>query len=62
MMLFIVSAPTYNPTNSVGGFPFLHILSSINCLQISDAGRSDWCEVIPHGHLICVSLIISKNF
>ena len=26
MLLSMVSAPTYNPTNSVGGFPFLHIL------------------------------------
>ena len=25
----IVAAPTYIPTNSVGGFPFLHTLSSI---------------------------------
>ena len=26
------TAPIYIPTNSVGGFPFLHIFSSIYCL------------------------------
>ena len=33
---------------SVGGFPFLHTLSSIYCLQIFGLHHSDWCEVIPH--------------
>ena len=28
-MVFIVAAPNYIPANSVGGFPFLHTLSSI---------------------------------
>ena len=28
----IVAAPVYISTNSVGGFPFLHILSGIYCL------------------------------
>ena len=31
MLFSIVATPNYNPTNSVGGFPFLHILSSIAC-------------------------------
>ena len=49
----------YIPTNSARGFPFLHILSSMYCLYIFDDGHSDWCEVIPHVVLICISLIIS---
>ena len=28
----IMALPVYIPTNSVGGFPFLHILSNIYCL------------------------------
>ena len=64
----IVALPVYIPTNSDGGFPFLHILSSIYCF---DDGHSDWCEVKPHCSLlvlffvfffivdlICISLII----
>ena len=27
--VFIVAVPTYIPTNSVGGFPFHHILSTM---------------------------------
>jgi len=41
----IVALPVYIPTNSVGGFPFLHILSRI---YYFDDGHSDWCEVKPH--------------
>ena len=29
ILFSIVAAPTYIPTNSVGGFPFLHILTNI---------------------------------
>ena len=36
------------PTNSVRGFPFLHTLSSIYCLQILDSSHSDWHEIVPH--------------
>ena len=41
----IVALPVYIPTNSDGGFPFLHILSSIYCF---DDGHSDCGEVKPH--------------
>ena len=30
MLFCIISVPVYIPTNSVGGFPFLHTLSSIS--------------------------------
>ena len=32
---------------SIGGFPFLHTLSSVYCLQNSDDSHSDYCEVMP---------------
>ena len=41
----VVALPVYIPTKSVGGFPFLHILSSI---YYFDDGHSDLCEVNPH--------------
>ena len=34
MLFFLVAVPLYIPTNSVGGFPPLHTLSSIYCLWI----------------------------
>ena len=69
----IVSVPVYIPTNSVGGFPSLHILSNIRCLWIFclffylfifvcgffDDSHFDWCEVILIV-LICISLIIGN--
>ena len=50
LLLFsIVAVLIYIPTNSARGFPFLHTLSSIYCLQIFfDDGHSDQCKVIPH--------------
>ena len=35
MLFSIVTAPIYIPTNSVGGFPFLHTLSSTCYFQTS---------------------------
>ena len=35
-------------TNSVGGFPFLHTLSSLYICRVFDDGHSDQCEVISH--------------
>ena len=32
ILFFLIAAPIYVPTNSVGGFPFLHTFSSIPCL------------------------------
>ena len=53
--------PMSIPTNSVGGFPFLHILSSIYW-RFFDDGYSDWCEVILHCSLVCISLMISDSW
>ena len=36
------------PTNSVGGFPFLHTLFTFVIHILFNDGHSDWCEVIPH--------------
>ena len=32
ILFSVVAVPIYIPVNSVGGFPFLHTLSSIYCL------------------------------
>ena len=47
-------APAYSPTNSVGGFPFLHTLFSIYYLQ-TFWWWSFWLIVV----LMCMSLIIT---
>ena len=44
----IVAVSIYIPTKSARMIPFVHILSSIYCLQIFGDGHSDQCEVIPH--------------
>ena len=46
ILFSIKSVPSCIPTNSVGGFPFLCILSSICYLQSCDNSLSDRCEVI----------------
>ena len=61
MLFSIVAASIYSPTSSVGGFLFLHTLSSafIIC-RFFNSGHSDvWggCYLIVI--LICISLIIS---
>ena len=42
----------YIPNNGAGGFPFVHILSSIYCLIFlmvnEQSHHSDWYEVVPH--------------
>ena len=50
-LLSIVVISIYIPTDSVRGCPFLHILSSHHLLFVDffDDGRSDWCDVTPHG-------------
>ena len=67
-----MAVPVYVPTNSVGGFHFLHTLSSIYCCRIFDDGHSYWCEVISHysfdlhfssdvGHLFRCLLVICMS-
>ena len=46
--VFHMAIPVYITTNSVEGFPFLHILSNICVCTFLDGGHSDWCEVIAH--------------
>ena len=50
IMFYIVAVPIYIPTNSVLGFPFLHIL--VNTLvffyYLFDKRHSDRLEVISH--------------
>ena len=43
-----VAAPIYVPTNSVQGFPFLHIVANICYLCSFDDSHSDRCEVTYH--------------
>ena len=56
----IMSISVYISTNSAVGLPFLHILPSIYFLKIFDGVHIDWCEVIPHLVLICISIIMSN--
>ena len=44
-----MAVPCHIPTNSAGGLPFLHTLSSIYCCEFFDAGHPGRCEVTPHG-------------
>ena len=44
----LVIAPVFIVTHSVRGFPFLHILSRICCLQPFVDSYSEQDEVIPH--------------
>ena len=44
----IVTAPTCIATNSVPGFPSVHILVNTYYLVVFDNGHSDKCEVISH--------------
>ena len=48
ILFSVVGVSIYIPTNSVGGFPFLHILWSFIAYKFFDDGHSDLCEVIPH--------------
>ena len=44
----IVAVLVCIPTNSIGGFPFLHTLSSIYCLQIFGSQRFWLVWMVPH--------------
>ena len=48
VLFYPVIAPIPIPANSVGGFPFLHTLSSISYLEIFNDGYAVWYGVIPH--------------
>ena len=55
ILFCIVVVPIYISTNSEGGYPFVHTLSSISSSFIKD----DWCEVVPRYSFDLHSLIIS---
>ena len=48
ILFSIEAALIYIPTNSVGGFPFLHTLSAFAIGRLFNDGHSDGCEVVPH--------------
>ena len=49
MLFSVVVVPIYLPTDSVGGFPFLHTLSQhLLLVEFFYDGNSDQCEVVPH--------------
>ena len=47
LLFSIVGAPIYIPTNSVGGFPFLHTSPAFMICRLFDDSHSDLCKVIP---------------
>ena len=48
ILFSVVGVSIYIPTISVGGFPFLHILSAFIAYKFFYDGHSDLCGVIPH--------------
>ena len=59
MLFSTVAAPIYIPTNSAGGPLFTTPSPVFITCRFFDDDHSDWCEVIPHRLLICISVIIS---
>ena len=47
ILFSIVVVPIYIPTNSVGGFPFLHSLQHLLLVDLL-MRATDWREVVPH--------------
>ena len=44
----IVAVPVDIPTNSAGGFPFLHTPPAFVICGLINDGHSDWCEVVSY--------------
>ena len=55
-----VAAPTYIPTNSVGGFPFLHPSPAFVICRFFDDGHSDCVRGYLIAVFICIYLIITN--
>ena len=49
ILFSIVVAPTYIPSNCVGGFPFLTTSSAFVIYRLFNDDHSEWCEVVPRG-------------
>ena len=49
ILFSIVVVPIYIPTNSAGGFPFLHTPPAFVICGFINEGHSDLCEVGSHG-------------
>jgi len=58
VLFSIVVVPFYIPTNSAGGFHFLHTLSAFVICGLMNDDYSDWCEVVTHGSFGFISLVI----
>ena len=44
-----MAVPVSIPTNSAGGFLFLHTPPALVICGLINDGHSDWCEVVSHG-------------
>ena len=60
MLFYIVAMSIYNPTNSLHGFSFLHILTDIFCLL--NNSHSDRHKMISHCGLIWIPLRVMNVF
>ena len=59
ILFSIINTPIYNPTNSVPGFPFLHILAAICFCRHFDDSHFDRCEAVSH---YCFDLHFSDDW
>ena len=59
ILFSIMVVSVYFPTKSVGGFLFLHNLSSLAFIICILFGHSDHCEIIPHCSFNLISLMIN---
>ena len=58
VLFSVVAVPIVIITQSVGGFPFIEIFSSLFQFCKLFDGYSYWCEVVP---LVCISLIVMMS-
>ena len=56
ILFSVVGVSVHIPTSSIGGFPFLHILSAFIAYKCFYSGHSDLCGVIPQCSFCFASL------